>query len=464
MTVDLRSVIFSLVLFPMAVVSAGAGQLVLPAAPPVEPNVPRMGAPDQPENAPVRRPYRGVFGGSEANAGTDGLSLNLSAFGGYDDNVIADQQGSVGARTPVAGSYGGGVGSVSYLVRGGRASFGVVGTSQVRVYQASVAPAGTVQSLLLTGTVPLTRSVVLDVRQTVQYSPYYQFSLLPGLPAQGAPDVVVVDSPGVDQSVTAVDTWTSITSVGAVQVLGRSSTLNYEYGYRLTDFAEGTDRVGQNAGVTFSKRMTRYATLRLGYGYQEAESRGAINRTQVHDLDLGGGYSRPLSFSRRTTVGFSGGTAVLRSATRGSQFRVLGDASVHHEMGRTWLARFVLRRDVRYVDAIPDPLYGYATRGDISGLIAPRVELTMGGGYSSGRVDSARTDDAYSSANGTGRVRLAMTRNLAWYVEYSYNQYQFGDGAGLPLAVTPDFRRHTARTGITFWLPLYTPRQTNASR
>nr|AHN98018.1 fungal specific transcription factor domain-containing protein [uncultured bacterium lac193] len=467
MTAPVCPAILSLVVLALAVVPAGAGQLVQPSPTSTvqDPSETTTGSGAQPDSPPPRRPYRGLFGGSEANTAADGLGLNLSGFGGYDGNVIADQQGSVGARRPVAGSYGGGAGTLSYLVRGNRSSFGVAGTSQLRVYRASVAPAGTMQSLLMTATVPLARRVTLNIRQGVQYSPYYQLSIMPDLPSQDAPDVAAVDLVNVDQSVTAVDTWGSTTAVSAAQELGRSSTMRYEYGYRLTDFAEGPDdRHGQNAGVSFSRRMTRYATLRLGYEYQTAESRGGLNRTQVHNLDLGGGYSRPLSFSRRTTVGFSGGTTVLQSPARGSQVRILGDATVHHEMGRSWLARFVVRQDARYVEALPHPLYGYTSRGGVSGLITPRVELTIDGGYSSGRVDSGRANASYSSGTGTARVRLAVTRTLAWYTEYAYHQYAFGSGTGLAAAVAPDFQRHAVRAGLTLWIPIFTPRQGHATR
>ena len=48
--------------------------------------------------------------------GANGLGLSVSGFGGYDDNVVADQPGSVGARQPVAGTYGGMNTSLEYRV------------------------------------------------------------------------------------------------------------------------------------------------------------------------------------------------------------------------------------------------------------------------------------------------------------------------------------------------------------
>ena len=73
-------------------------------------------------------------------------------------------------------------------------------------------------------------------------------------------------------------------------------------------------------------------------------------------------------------MSFSGGTAV--SNVQGDRrYRFIGDAAVHHEVGRTWVIRGAFQQGFQVVDIFLEPLYGYTARMIAEGLIAPRLEL-----------------------------------------------------------------------------------------
>ena len=305
-----------------------------------------------------RRPYRGLFEGSESSVGGNGLELSVSGFGGYDDNVVAEQPGSVGSRTPVAGTYGGIVSSLSYRVAKEQANFLAVGGTELRFYEESVAPRSFSQWVDLAASVPLGRRFRVIATHSASHSPYYQMSFLPVLPSQefaGEPTIEPFDA---DLGVTALETYRYDAAVRLQQEINRASELRYEYAIAYTDFqADLGDTYMQRAGVGYTRRVSRYGTLRLGYAYQEGASGYVSSQaSKLHLLDLGGGYARPLSFSRRTTIAFSGGTAMVDSAVASRRYRVIGDASVHHEIGRTWLARVAYEHDVGFVEAFPEPI------------------------------------------------------------------------------------------------------------
>jgi opacity protein-like surface antigen len=446
--------------------ASGALAQTPPAAPP---------SAEQPAAPPAveRRPYRGLFAGGEAQARREGLSLRLSAAGGYDDNAIAGQAGSTGPENPVASSYGTGDASLSYWVARERASFGVVGSTQLRIYENAAVPRTPTHSAVISGTLPVGRQWTLNANQIIRYSPYYQLGGLPVLPPRAsgdgfdiaAPTVIDADAPNLDRGLTALTTYRYGTALDLTQDISEASVMRYSAGYARTDFADGrADSYGARAGVQFARRMTRYATLRLGYAYQETHSGLVARRTVMHNLGLGGGYSRPLSFSRRTTVSFSGGTAVVDGAG-GQRYRLIGDAAVHREIGRTWLARFAYNQGVQFVEVLPDPLYGSAFRASADGLLSRRADLSLDAGYSTGGLSVGGAGGAdYTTTSASARFRFAVTRSLAWYAEYAYSQYVFSEAISLPQGFSNEVARHSVRTGITLWIPLFTPRRANAAR
>ena len=172
----------------------------------------------------------------------------------------------------------------------------------------------------------------LNVRAgaTASYSPFYSFGtfLLPHDPS-------TISIPATEQNVVRLETLSAGGSGGLTWSptprnsfdLGASADYitTPEHAYRLRS---------QGASGSFRRRLTRYSHLRLGYGYRVSET--GLNTVPVfaaHDLNAGFGYHRPLSFSRRTVVGFDMGTTIV-SQSGARTLYVTGDASLSHQLSR----------------------------------------------------------------------------------------------------------------------------------
>jgi hypothetical protein len=430
---------------------------------PTEP-APDAQQPELPPRAPERRPYRGIFGGGDAIAGGPGLALRAAVFGGYDDNVIAGQSGSVGDRRPVAGSFAAAAGNLTYLVTRGRKSFGFSGASQYRYYDADGSWQQFNHAVDAGLSLPVGRRAMFDARQSARFSPYYQFDVAPGLPSSA--DGSIIEPPVVspDDSLVALDSQTYYSSLGLSHPVGRGG-FRYNYGYRTNNFDDRLfESSAHSAGADYSRRVSRYGTLRLGYGYRAVGYRVNAERdVTMHNINIGGAYARPLSFSRRTTVGVSGGTAMV-NARDTRRYRIVADATVHHEMGRTWVWRGAYTQGLQVVDVFPEPLFGHAVRTTLTGLIGRNYDVAIDGGYLTGGYTSGQQADAYGSYHGSATLRRALGRSLAAYVEYSYYKYSFEDPTTLQPFFGRDFERHGVRVGLTLWLPIFSQRQIDASR
>ena len=210
-----------------------------PQAPPVVDQGSTAQTPPPPVVRP-RRPYRGLFGGSESGVGANGLGLSVSGFGGYDDNVVADQPGSVGARQPVAGTYGGMITSLDVSGDEGTSRFMAIGGTELRFYEESLAPTSFSQWVDLAATVPLGRRFTFVATHGAAHSPYYQMSFLPGLPSQEFAGEPAIEPFDVDLGVTALETYRYDASLRLQQEINRTSELRYEYTRRATPISKKT--------------------------------------------------------------------------------------------------------------------------------------------------------------------------------------------------------------------------------
>ncbi len=100
---------------------------------------------DQPKTEPLdpadpmadaRRPYTGVFGGASVEAEpTNGLRVNGSLFGVWDQNLLVEVAGpNISSALNVGGFYTNAVADVNYARRTTRTQLGVSGGANARYY------------------------------------------------------------------------------------------------------------------------------------------------------------------------------------------------------------------------------------------------------------------------------------------------------------------------------------------
>ena len=404
-----------------------------------------------------------LFGGAEARGVREGgLALSVLLFGGYDDAVLADQASDTSNR-PSADGFSTGLGvRLLYARPGNRGAFRAWANSGMRYYPGFGDLTSTYHSIGLSLSASLNRRLSIYANPRADYSPRYSLRLLPPpLPVDPEPGSAVSDAteasaPDIDYSVIRHEIFRYGGSVGAdISVSDRSSVaLDYGYSKRDSDVAL-TDLEVQNAGLSFSYRFTRNASLGLGYSFQEGTSRsgGLTITTQAQSIDMGVNYMKPLTRTRRTYLRFHTGSIVIDSVG-GRRLNAIGSASLVHQMGRTWTGQVQYRRELRYVDGFDRPIFADTVSTAVGGLLKQRLEFAANASYFTGTVGVNPNSPPFDSYSAFARLRRALTRTLAAYVEYYFYHYNFDEGTVRPAGLPPRFDRNGVRVGLMLWIPL----------
>jgi hypothetical protein len=300
-----------------------------------------------------------------------------------------------------------------------------------------------------------------SVSGSFMYAPQFSLGLFvnPGDPgmfqdpfATGAPDVGLFRQ----------HSYRTTFGASMTQRLGDRDSLDASYSlltarYDTSDF----DYTSQGGGARYMRRLTEHAGLRLGYrygtgGYGRIAS---LKRRGVHTIDAGVDYSRALSVSRRTSFSFSTGSALfyasdteLAGRQQGLHYAFTGNASLAHEMGRTWTTTVAVRRSVDYHEGFADPFIAQSASASLVGLLSRRLSFMSTVAFSQGTVGVGSGRDFSTGMAGVG-LQYGITRYLAASADYMYYRYRFD-----PLvAVDPRFPRSLSRNGVQFGLTTSIP-------
>jgi opacity protein-like surface antigen len=411
------------------------------------------------------RPYRGLFGGGAAPGGGQSVNVRGSIGGGYDDNLLLDQPGrgrsSSAITRPVAGRLGTASGSIAYAANVGQFSFGANVGSFLRYYPGQTTEYLDGHSAGLSLRAPLGRRTAFGVSQSAQYMPF-TFSTL--FPFQEDPALAPFETPPMDLVTTADTEFLSYGTATFVQhQFSRRVTGNANYAYSGRDsslYNEPFTRHNGGGGLSFALSQG----LSLNLGYYRMEGRYSSDRRMSQDtVNLGVNYQRALSFSRRTTLGFSSGTTTVSDGNR-TRFRALGSATLNHEVGRTWLATASYTRGVRFLETLLEPVFQDSAMAGFGGLVNRRVQVQTAVQASLGQIGLANRN-GFNSYVGTAGATIAISQNMNFGLSYSYFHYRFSGNTVLPPGVPPEVNRQSVRASINVWAPLLnTARRANAAR
>jgi hypothetical protein len=409
------------------------------------------------------RPYRGLFAGSSGD-NEQTLTANASLGGGYDDNIYQDLNGS-GTRDPrraVSGKLGSASGSISYQLDKDRFGLGASVGSSLRFYPGQDEPyvSGYTASTGLRAS--LGRRSGLTAQQTVGYVPFLFTAVVPSVVQ---PDIGQVGPPAVDLVTDRTQYLLYSSSVGLSHDFSQrvSGGLNYGFQQRQTPLYGGrfTIHTGQ-ANLGF--QLARDLGLNLGYQRRQSEYPSIDRTVRQESINAGLDFSKALSFSRRTTVSFNTGSALVRTA-RATRYRALGSAVLNHEVGRSWLATANYNRNVIFVETLLDPVFSDSWSASFGGLITRRLQFQSSVGASLGRVGLDTPGSRFQTIVGSTGLSYAITRYVSVGANYSYYQYEFGDGVTLPPGVPRTMDRQSVRANLNLWMPLMNiARRPNASR
>ena len=405
----------------------------------------------QPAQQPqqTRQPYRGVFGGNAR----DGQSLRADAslYGAYDDNVTADQGGSKDPRFQVGGAFSGADASVTYQHQGEAVSLGVAGSTSLRYYPDLQELTGMAHRGAAFLSLNVADGSVVRVSQSIAATPYYSIGLAPFADLdQGAYQPATGD-----YAVGRRDLLGLQTSAGFDQQFTRRLTFSSDFGYAVLESADDEHSTRRQVGsAVFRYGFSRYSTLNVGYGYREYTSHtGRV--TRAHDMLSGVDYSRPLSFSgRRTTLTVRPGASVV-SRFGSTRVELVGSAEVARDMGRSWTAKAVYQRGLRFVEALDEVVMSDGVLASLDGHLSRSVDLAFSGRFAGAAAGSdVRSAADYRTYSASARLRVAVAPRLALYTQYVYYHYSFGEQAVLPPGVGRELGRHGVRIGVSTWLPL----------
>lgn len=423
----------------------------------------------QPDTARPGRPYRGLFGGGVENASqllTATGSLSIAA----DNNVLAslrsasDSADALPGGPPVAGTFGSGAASAQYLLSRDRITLTAFGSTAGR-YITQLEPSHIVSSRGAGATLGahLFDDTTFTAAASADQRPYYMLDVLPLVDTGALPVSDLTDDLAISTQRVVIETGNAGLS-HTVSFSPRTSLL-LDYRYMITRVSTlPFDYQSNSGGGTVRHSLSSSLAVRAGYHARlQRYPSGQESQTLLfHDIDAGIDYSHALGPTHRTTLTVSSGTTAVTGQGQ-TEYRLVGDASLLREIGRTWHGGIIYSRRVGFVDTFEAPVLYDAATAELGGLITRRLEFTMSAAAVRGEVGLAATRN-YSSYIGTTGLTQALSRNVALSVSYFYARYTLGEGIALPDGIIGQPKRQGARVTLTAWAPLLYRRKKDASR
>jgi hypothetical protein len=444
------------------------------------------GTPPEPAPEQERRPFRGIFGSPPDLNANHSLMFNGSLYGAYDDNVLgaltARGRGAEQRRLNGSGGYGGAHAGLNYGLRfsGERLSVGLSAGAQLRyIYydnQSSFLPSYQDHASASTQ-FSLTRSLTLTAVQTVGFTQNHRFRLFP-VEGQEFEEIEIDDgsiAPDPDLDLFQMSALRLSSRVTLNQNFGQHTTLSGGYSFRYVNFIEADEgneppsrqyrdygNHSVHARFQHSRPLSVHATLHLGYGIRMSDGRAGTGEPRAaHHINAGVSYSRALSISRRTSLNFSSGSTILSNerlsetnADPRLRFRINGNLSLVHELGRTWTARATYRRGLVFREGFEDPFDTDGASAAIGGLVTRRLAFSANGAWalSTMRRDGQTGHRAFA---GSAQLTYALSKYFAAFAQYHYYEFSFGQDIPLDPQFPRALDRQGARAGITTSIQLF---------
>jgi hypothetical protein len=401
------------------------------------------------------------------------LDVSLASTGGYDVNAAADPS-AVGVNGQDPTGYSTLLQSaLDYAFHGRTVTARANGTSAQRYFQAEggVAPSY-FRSIGHTGAVDLSvRSgrTALQINTTAAYSGSPLYALVLPVPQESE---AYTPAASRDVAVSDFDSLTYGTTATLSHGLTRRSAVSIGIDWRRTDTTGSPDIHRElntyGARAQMARRIGRTMTATAMYAYRVGDMRDSNPsmlpwRMPEHRAELAFDYRHPLSRTRRVTFSARVGASTMvvpelvppggARSRRDNPFS--GDVSAGYEFARTWRLRAAYRQSVDYVPGLSEPVSARSVITGIDGLVSRRVDLSMSAGYSNGQSAISGGASAYETYDAAGRVRCALTRITAAYVEYV--RYFYDSRGTLPLApgVPMMLERQGVRAGVMVRLALF---------
>jgi hypothetical protein len=281
-------------------------------------------------------------------------------------------------------------------------------------------------------------------------SPYYQLmwlspELSTPLPAPDRAAIFLMQNDTIEGSAGITSHYTKRSSLEVSGVI------------RETDFAASPQHDYSTVGgmVRWGRQMSRDLAIHAGYGREQLRSRRLTGDTlYVNDrLDLGVDYGKSLTMARRTFLGFTTGTSMVRENGGPQRFRLNGDVTLDHRFLRTWQLQMTARRGTDFLPGFQGAVFSDHAHASLAGYLAKRLLVNF-------NADGARGEAGLSdprkfvSYTGSSKLTFAVTRHFGMFTQYLYSYYQV-PADPLSLFAIPRGARQAVSFGVETWLPIF---------
>ena len=407
----------------------------------------------------------GVFGGTRVNPDAkEQLNVTVSVVEGYDQDVPTAVLGSIDAFSPQTGGFTTMLSATTgFSHRTPHSEFAVNAASNLRHYAELGETHSVGHSAGVGFSVGLTARDSLYVNQSAAYTPNSWSGLFPtGVEAQ------VGDHGGrpADFTVNGLESYVYTSDLAYTHTLNRRTSLSGSGMFQYTDRRKESDLwrdvTSRNLQVELSRGVSRNMSLTVGSSLREGAI-GYVDTDQTKELALNIGmeYRRRMSATReaRYTVRLGPAAADVPHTSEGPatvrrRYHVDNELGVSYPITRTWQVQGNYRRRVEYEADLPEPVL--ANSGSVSaiGFLNRRLDVSVSAAYSSGQSLENQSTLQFDTYAADMKVRYAIRRTLATYVEYLYYFYDFRGTNRLVPTVPPQLERNGIRIGLTMWVPM----------
>jgi hypothetical protein len=408
-------------------------------------------------------PFGGLLGGDTTANSRNGLTVEGSLFGAWDDILTdvppgAAVPGSSG-DAPVDDRFlrsGGGAGAtagLSHVRRTQRTEWGSSASTSMRLYGGDNSDIAATFAASTGGSRALGRRASLTASAGWAYAPYYSFAPGAELGLNGPSQ----DDIGFALATAAERNTSSSGSLGVGITLSPKDSLSVGASGSRYDFLDREQDAVMSWGgsASYSRELTRKLKFGAGIGHYDTQYH-AVGAPPVasfsYTLGLDYADALNLAFSRRTSVSFSTSSSVVNWKDN-TYFRVNGSASLTRVLNRTSVASLQYSRSTDFDAGFRAPLLSDTVSGGVSTQFGRRMSLSGHASVMRGSIgfdDEAGTVKSYTAGAG---VTVAMTRRLGLTGGYTISRYEVPAGAPA-VPFLPALSRQSVTGGLSVWLPL----------
>jgi hypothetical protein len=406
-----------------------------------------------------RPPSHAVFDQAPSLATSrEKLNFTLDLGQAYDQNLLVQSEDTTLSLFQGSGMYTLLAPSVDFASTGDRLKLVANVSSNARYYSEVHETIMTNESAGFGLSARLSQGTTLNFDQGVTHATTLLSGLFTPVAAPVTGDNV---GSGSNNSLNTVRSYGYATTASLSQQLSRRASMQFTSNLQYTLMARGSgypDLRSRDAGGTFSYSLSRNVSMRAGYKFRLGDYTGSP-RSQEHDLDFGLVYNKPLSATRKTSWSFSVGPTMATAPLAGGsdlrrEYRLIADGSMMYEFGRTWRFLGNYHRGLGYIEGFQGPAFTNAYGLSMAGYLSRRLDVTLSASHSTGESALIGAPSQFTTYTGDARLRYAVSRMFATYVEYVSVYYQFNRQLELPTFFPPGLTRNGLRTGIMLRIPI----------